>query len=89
MLQYGNEKIEGIRGMCMYYKVCIHMHVRGLLLIYCSSPSSLVSHSIPYVHLWNHIRVNLVRKRYYPEKSWRNASIFSLQPNFLKAQLKK
>lgn len=68
--------------MCIYYKMCIHMHIRGLLLIYCSLSGSLMSHSVPYAHLRNHIRVNLIRKRYYPEKSWRNGSNFSLQANF-------
>lgn len=67
MLQYGNGKVEG--EMCMYYKVHIHMNCRELLLIYCRLSSSLMSHNKSYAHLQNHIRVNLIRKRYDSEKS--------------------
>lgn len=75
---------ESVCVKCVY--VCTF---RGLLLRCCSLSSSLMSHSITYAHLWNHITVNLIRNRYYPEKLWRNASSFSLQPNCFKAQLKK
>lgn len=47
------------------------------------------AHSIPNALLWNQFDVNLIRKRCYPEKSPRNASNFSLQPNFWKAQAEK
>lgn len=73
--------------MCMYYKACIRIPVGGSFLIYCSLKKSLmVSHSTANAVLWNHFGVNMIRKRYYLEKSVRNAGNFSMQPNFSKAQ---
>lgn len=68
--------------MCLYYKACIRLSVRGSFLIYCSLSNSLMSHFTPNVLLRNHFGVNLIRKWYYLEKSARNADNFSLQPNF-------